>query len=444
VSCSSAFRVLVVSLDCIFGFVLSAPCCTWNIAFKLSWKEEIRSSQRGITSKRQSNYPFLTSVLLSLLVWLRGKTFFNPSATLTNDMFSSTQQLQLSSKTEKRPSIRQLFTQLSRNTCISWSLNVALVVTTIVLLLVASLDAVQAAFCVHFVGSCITCAVLVWTKDSRNAFRMSLGFSLGHFVVLLFIIWDCEPLTYVFKLAIISGLLFVTLVMRISGARFAYALEQKPKSRVRFTIVELLIGASLVLVASFHLAYPEHEALSFAEMALWCCFLVDALWHFGIWKKTSKRVFRTVKGKMTAKRNTILKMIEGVKRRQNITSTVGVLFTEIVACATMIFVNPALDLLLQGKSNECKKRNLVGSHRISAFGFPIFLALHMTYWVLIYSHVMRKRRDQKIGVFVNASQQAVVLPHHGPNSGLAETNKASEREMKCHSSSSPFVLPHYE
>ncbi len=41
-----------------------------------------------------------------------------------------------------------------------------------------------------------------------------------------------------------------------------------------------------------------------------------------------------------------------------------------------------------------------------------------------------------------APQQPVVLPHHGPNSGLAKTNKASERDMNCHSSSSPFVFPY--
>jgi hypothetical protein len=39
-----------------------------------------------------------------------------------------------------------------------------------------------------------------------------------------------------------------------------------------------------------------------------------------------------------------------------------------------------------------------------------------------------------------APQVFVVLPHHAPNSGLAETNKASERDMNCHSSSSPIVL----
>jgi hypothetical protein len=42
-----------------------------------------------------------------------------------------------------------------------------------------------------------------------------------------------------------------------------------------------------------------------------------------------------------------------------------------------------------------------------------------------------------------APQQLFVLPHHGPNSGLAKKNKASEREMHCHSSSLPCVLPHY-
>ena len=55
-------------------------------------------------------------------------------------------------------------------------------------------------------------------------------------------------------------------------------------------------------------------------------------------------------------------------------------------------------------------------------------------WSLCKSKVWRK------------SQQPVVLPdvlpHHGPNSGLAKTNKASERDMNCHSSSSHFVFPH--
>ncbi len=225
----------------------------------------------------------------------------------------------------------------------------ALAVTTIVLLLVASLDAVQAVVCVQFVGSCITCAVLVWTKDSRNAFRISLLIPIFHFVGVLFIIWDCEPLTFLFKLAIINGFWFVNLLMRITGARFVYAFEQKPKSRVRVTIVELLIGASLVLVASLHLAYPEHEALPFTEIVLWGCLLGDGLWHFGIWKMTtkkvfrsvkrkmnSKRVFQTVKGKMTTKRNPILKMIEGVKRRQTIISTAGVLLMEIFACMIIV------------------------------------------------------------------------------------------------------------
>jgi hypothetical protein len=313
-------------------------------------------------------------------------------------MSSSTQQLRLSSKTEKRPSIRQLCSHLSRNKCISWSLNAVLAVTTIVLLPVASLDVVQAAFCVHLVALCITCAILVWTKDSRNAFVMSLGFPVSHFVTLLFVIWDCEPFTFVFKLAMIICLLSGSLLMRITGARLVHALEDKPKSRVRVTIVQLLIGALLVLVASLHLAYPEHEAFSFAEMALWGCFLVDVLWHFGVWKKTKKRVFGDVKAltKILSRQNANLKRIEGVKRQQSIIISVGTLFTEIVICAGMIVVNPALDLFLQDKSNECKQRNSVGSHRCSAFAFLAFLAVHIAVLLVIYSHVVKKRRDEKL------------------------------------------------
>jgi hypothetical protein len=196
----------------------------------------------------------------------------------------------------------------------------------------------------------------------------------------------------------INCLWFGTRTMRITGARLIRALEQKTKARMRVTIAQLLIGASLALVASLHLAYPEQEAFSFAEMALWGCFLVDVLWHFGIWKKTMKRVFGGVKGlsKVLSRQNTNLKMIEGVKRRQNILTTVGVVFTEITSCACMIFANPVLDLLLQDKSNECKHRNSVGSHRFSAFGFPIFLAFHITLWLTIYSHVLKKRRDEKL------------------------------------------------
>jgi hypothetical protein len=274
---------------------------------------------------------------------------------------------------------------------------VVLAVTAIALLLVVSLDVVQAAFCVHLVLFCITCAVLLWTKDSRNAFGMSLGFSVAHFLLLLCIIWDCEPLFVVFKLALISSLWLGTHIMRITGARLVHAIEHKLKSRVRVTIVQLLIGASVVLMASLHLAYPDLEAFSFAEMALWGCFIVDVLWHFGIWKMTMKRVFRSVKGmsKIISRQNaTNLNMIEGVKRRQNIVTTVGTLFAEIIACAGMIFANPALGLLLQDKSNECKQRNVVGSHRFFAFGFPAFLAIHIGLWVTIYSHVLKKRRDK--------------------------------------------------
>jgi hypothetical protein len=272
---------------------------------------------------------------------------------------------------------------------------VVLAVTTIVLLLIASLDAVQAMFCVHLIAFCITCAVLVWTKDSKNAFGMSLGFPVTHFMFLLCIIWDCEPLFFVLKVVSISCLWSGTLLMRITGARLIHATEHKPKSRVRVTIIQLLIGALLVLVASLHLAYPDQEALSFAEMALWGCIIVDVLWHFGVWKMTVKRVFRGVKGMGTivSRQNTNLKMIEGVKRRQTIVTTVGVLFAEIVACAFMIFANPALGLLLQDKTYECKQRNSGGSYRMCAFGFPAVFAVHIACWMTIYSHVLKKRRE---------------------------------------------------
>jgi hypothetical protein len=272
------------------------------------------------------------------------------------------------------------------------------VVTTIVLLLVASLDVVQAAFCVHLIVFCITCAVLVWAKGSRIAFAISLGFPVAHFVPLLFLIWDCEPLTFLLKLVMINSIWSSTLLMRITGARLVYALEDKPKLRVRVTIVQLLIGASLALVASLHLAYPEHEVFSFAEMALWGCFLVDVLWHFGIWKKTMKRVFRGVMGmrEIASRRNANLNMIEGVKRRQSLIVSGGIVFSEIVICASMILANPALDLLLQDKKNECKQRNSVGSHRTFAFFLSAAFAVHIGLLLTIYSHVLKKRRDEKL------------------------------------------------
>ncbi len=153
----------------------------------------------------------------------------------------------------------------------------AVAVTTIVLLLDASLDDVQAAFGVHLIAFCITCAIVVWTLDSRNAFGLSVGFPVAHVVSLMFLVWDCEPLFFVLKLALVHCLWFGTRSMRISGSFLVRALDKKPKSRVRVTIVQLLIGASLVLVASLHLAYPELEAFSFAEMALWVGFIVDVL-----------------------------------------------------------------------------------------------------------------------------------------------------------------------
>jgi hypothetical protein len=336
-------------------------------------------------------------------------------------MSTATQPLRFCGKTEQGPSIFQLCTQLSRNRCISWSLNAVLAVTTIVIVLVASLGVVQAALCIHLVLFCITCAVLVWTKDSRNAFGLSVGAPVVHFVLLCFIIWDCEPLFLVFKLVLINLILFSTRIMRITGARLVHAIEQKPKSRVRVTIVQLLIGASLALVASLHLAYPEHEVFSFSEMALWVCFIVDVLWHFGIWKMTMKRVFRGVKGmsKIAPRQTASLNTINGVQRRQYITVAVGVVFSEIVGCAFMIFANPVLDLFLQDKSNECKQRNSVGSHRIFAFGFPGFLAIHIVFWVLIYAHMLKKRRDTYL-TKKKKSEKRLVLQGSYVNASVAD------------------------
>jgi hypothetical protein len=168
---------------------------------------------------------------------------------------------------------------------------------------------------------------------------------------------------------------------------------------VRITIVQQLIGASMVLLASLHLAYPELEAFSFAEIALWGCLIADVLWHFGIWKIAMKKVFQSVRGmsKIISRQNAAnLNMIEGVKRRQSLVTTVGIVFAEILTCACMIFINPALGLLLKDKSNECKQRNSVGSQRFSAFGFAAFLAIHIGVWVTIYSHVLRNRREEML------------------------------------------------
>ncbi len=45
--------------------------------------------------------------------------------------------------------------------------------------------------------------------------------------------------------------------------------------------------------------------------------------------------------------------------------------------------------------------------------------------------------------FQASTALVVVLPHHGPNSGLAKTNKASERDIHCHRPSSLFVLANH-
>ncbi len=93
---------------------------------------------------------------------------------------------------------------------------------------------------------------------------------------------------------------------------------------------------------------------------------------------------------------------------------------------------------------------------IVGFNMGFRYVRHCMQWTFSIAHVLRLIfRQNYCGIWkkillpkkyernVAAKIPSVFLPHHGPNSGLAKTKKASEREMNCHSSSSPFVLPHY-
>ncbi len=103
-----------------------------------------------------------------------------------------------------------------------------------------------------------------------------------HFVWLLFTIWDCEPLFFVLKTIVISCLWFGTCLMRITGARLVFALEEKPKSRVRVTIVQLMIGASLclrhrcILRSILNKRHFRWLKWLFGAASLW---IFVALWH---------------------------------------------------------------------------------------------------------------------------------------------------------------------
>jgi hypothetical protein len=301
-------------------------------------------------------------------------------------------------KPKTRPTLRSkrsanVSTRLNRNVCISWSLNIAIVVAVTVFLFLATLEVVQAAFCVQMVVFCITCAVLVWSKPSWNIFCLSLGVPAAIFMGLVHMIWNCEVFFGVGKVAAACVLVFCTRFMRIGGSRLLHTLIETPKTRVQVTTVQYLMGASMVLVTSLHLAFPSYESISCAEIVLWGCFLVDALWHFRVWKMDMKRAFRSTEtlNKIVSKENFSLKVLNDVKRRQMISTIVGILVVEPLLCMHMILANSVLGL--QEESKECNRRNPIGSDRLALSLFPIALAASIVFWMLIYSHIMSKRRD---------------------------------------------------
>jgi hypothetical protein len=118
---------------------------------------------------------------------------------------------------------------------------------------------------------CITCAVLVWTKSSWHIFCLSVGVPVTFFMGLAHLIWNCEPFILVCKVEVGSLLVFCTQFMRIGGSRLLHILVETSKIRVRVTKVQTLIGTSLVLAASLHLAF-YNAVFSFAEIV--------SLWHY--------------------------------------------------------------------------------------------------------------------------------------------------------------------
>jgi hypothetical protein len=284
-------------------------------------------------------------------------------------------------------------TPLDRTIYISLFFNVAVVAAASVVLAVVSLDAVQTAFSVHMFFFCITCAVLVWTKPSWNIFCLSAGVPAAVFMGLVHLIWNCEAFFGGFKVVIACVLVFCTRFMRIGGSRLLHTLIEMPKTRVQVTMAQYLMGASMVLVASLHLAFPSYESISFAEIVLWVCFLADILWHFRVWKMDMKRAFQSTEtlNKIVSKGNLSLKVLNDVKRRQIISTIVGVLVVEIFLCVYMILANSVIGL--QEARNECARRSPRGSDRLALILFPVALAAHIAFWMLIYAHVTSQRRD---------------------------------------------------
>jgi hypothetical protein len=283
-------------------------------------------------------------------------------------------------------------TKINRNTCISWSWNIVVAVAAIVLLLFASLDEVQTAMCLHNIALCITCAVLVWMKhSSRNWFIFSILFTGGHFLCVVVTVWNCEPLFYGAKMWLLIAYLLGVRMIRIGGSRLVRVVEGTPKALVRFTYTHIFLAASMVLVASLHLAFRSLGVFLFAETALWGCCIVDTLWHFGVWNMNMKRAFRFTErmNSILSKNNSALQYVNMVRRRQYILNTVSILFTETICMACIIYMN------LQEGSKECSKRTSIGSDRIALFLFSFCVAVHIAPLMIIHMHTMSKRRDKK-------------------------------------------------
>jgi hypothetical protein len=300
-------------------------------------------------------------------------------------------------------------TKLDRYICISWSSNIVVAVATIALLFFVPLDDIQTVFCVHLMTLCVTCAVLVWTTGSaRNWFMFSILFTVAHMTMLLFLVWNCEPLFLVEKILMLSLYLLGLRALRITGSRLVRVIEGTPKVQVRFTPVQIFLAASIVLVASLHLAFPSLEVFSFAELALWGCCLVNTLWHFGVWRMNTNRAFRGAKGmdKILAKGNASLQIVNRVRRQQNILNTVSILFTETTGIMMNICANSVLGL--QEESRECHRRTSIGSDRIALFGFPISVAFIICSLMVIYMHAAARYHDQKLRNVKNKRRGAIV------------------------------------
>jgi hypothetical protein len=307
--------------------------------------------------------------------------------------------------------------QLNRFIYISWFVNVVVVVAATVILSVISLDAVQTAFCVYMFVFCTTCAVLVWTKPSWNVFCLSVIVPGGQFMLLVHLIWNCEAAFGGLKVVMACGLVVVTRFMRIGGSRLLHTLIDTPKTWVQVTTVQYLMVASMVLLISLHLAFPSYESISFVEIVLWGCFLVDGLWHFRAWKMDLKRAFLTTEtlNKIVSKKNVSLKILNDVKRRQVISTTVGVLVVETLFCVYVVLANSVLGL--QEENNECTRRSSRGSDRLAVILFPLVLASLIAFWMMIYAHVTSERRDKL----------KTVVPHPV----LQESSLISQADSTC-------------